>query len=119
MSAGLLSFTIEQGTTFIKDFYWSISSTPVNVTGYTARMMVRTTVPAVDPPLASWNTTNGRMTVGTTDGRFSIFLRDFDTAAISWTTGVYDIELVSPTTTPIVTRILKGTITVDPEVTRP
>lgn len=118
MSAGTYNFTIEQGTTFQQDFYWSIASTPVNVTGYAARMMVRPTVNAPDPPLASWNTTNGRMTIGTSDGRFTIFLKDTDTAAITWTTGVYDIELVSPATTPVVTRILKGTITVDPEVTR-
>lgn len=117
MSAGTYNFTIEQGTTFQQDFVWNIDNVAVDVTGYSARMMVRSSV-ASSTVLDSWNTDNGRMTIGTSDGRFSIFLPSTDCAAIEWTTGVYDIELVSPAATPIVTRILKGTITIDPEVTR-
>lgn len=56
------------------------------------------------------------MTVGSTDGKFSLTLSATDTSSISWTQGVYDIELQSPSG--VVSRLLKGTITIDQEVTR-
>lgn len=118
MSAGIYNFTIEQGTTFTQEFYWYENGSIKNITGYSARMMVRSSVNAPDPPLSSWTSAAGTMSVGSTDGKFSLTLTAANTAAITWTQGVYDIELVAPGATPVVSRLLKGTITIDPEVTR-
>jgi len=119
MAAGVHNFTIEQGTSVNKKIIWKDNSTPavpVDLTGYTARMMVRSTI--VDPTaLLTLTTENAGITVGTTNGTITLVMTATATAPLTWVTGVYDLELVS--TTGIVTRLLKGTITVDPEVTRP
>lgn len=118
MAAGKYDFTIEQGTTFTQDFVWkdSVTNTAINITGYTCRMQIRDTVTTITV-LMDLNTANNRLKVtnGAT-GTFTLALTDAETTALTWTKGVYDIELVSGGG--VVTRVLKGSITIDPEVTR-
>lgn len=116
MAAGLYDFTIEQGATFQIDLTWKDQSLdPVDITGYTARMQIRASV--TDPTvLLELTTEDGLIILGTTDGKITLFLDAVTTAAITWDRGVYDLELVSPTG--YVTRLLKGNITIDKEVTR-
>lgn len=118
MAAGKYDFTIEQGTTHVQDFIWqSDLGVPINITGYSVRMNVRDNVYAPDPPLFVADATNGRFVVSAGPlGRFTLALTATETAALNWKQGVYDIELVSPGGA--VTRVLKGTIVIDPEVTR-
>lgn len=116
MAAGTYNFTIEQGTSFTKDIVWKDSNgTPIDVTGYTARMQVRASVAAPEV-LLELTTEDDNIVMGTTDGKITLVLTDVETAALVWVSGVYDLEVES--TTGVVTRLLKGTITVDPEVTR-
>jgi hypothetical protein len=61
---------------------------PVDLTGCSAQMMVRDASGAL---LLDLSTANGRLVFG--DGRIVITLTAAETAAITWTKGVYDFEL--------------------------
>jgi hypothetical protein len=126
MAAGTFSFTIEKGTTFSLPITWystppdpiaepPVEGVPINLTGFTARMQVRATI---DSPtiLHSFTTENGGIVLGGAAGTVTLQASATITAGWSWTQGVYDLEIVSAGG--IVTRLLKGTITLDPEVTR-
>lgn len=116
MAAGLYSFTIEQGATFDRTFtYKNASDVLVNLTGYTARMQVRTTEES-SVIIFELTTENGGITLGGVAGTIRLFLTATATAALAAAAGlVYDLELVSGTT---VTRLLYGTVGIDREVTR-
>lgn len=88
---------------------------PTDITGYTARMMLRTSVSSV-ATLASYTSTGGELVLGTTNGKITLTLTAAVSAALSFDTAVYDLELVSAAG--IVTRVASGTITLSKEVTR-
>ena len=111
MTAARWPVTIEQGTTW--DPVLTLRDT--DLTGYTARMQIRATVDAADV-LLELSTANGKITIDGPAGQIKPLLTDIDTAAITWTSGFYDLELVSPSGH--VDRLVQGTVTVDPEVTR-
>lgn len=119
MAAKKYKFFVEQGSTFRKTFVWKTKNqagtfVPVNLTGWQARMQVRTSVTASSTIL---NLTNGSgITLGGAAGSIEIHLTATQTAALVAGTFVYDLELVSPTGE--VDRKLKGAFVVDPEVTR-
>ena len=124
MAAGEYNFTVEQGTTMDIPITWRDgSNNPVNLTGYTARMQARETL-AASTTLFEWTTENSRIELGGATGVITIKATAVETAGFSWPIpagqtnpqGVYDLELISGTG--VVTRLLKGTITIDREVTR-
>lgn len=116
MPAAQYSFTIEQGTTTVRPLVWKSSDgTPVDLSGYTARMQVRRSVSAADVLLEA-STSNDRIQLDPLAGRVTLVLQADVTAAINWTRGRYDIELVSPDGD--VTRLVQGEITVSKEITR-
>lgn len=111
-----VNLIINQGATFRYKFVWKDAKKRlIDVTGFTARMHIR---PAVDSVtvLVTLNTEVSGITLGGTAGTVSLYLSDEDTAAFTWTSGVYDLELVSPLGE--VFRLVGGTVTVSPEVTR-
>jgi hypothetical protein len=112
-----LKLTIYQGATFRKEITWKAGdpALPVDLTDCTARMQVRQKVDSTDVLLAL-TTENSRITLGGTAGTIVLEVDATDTAAITWRTGVYDLEVEF--TTGDVRRLLTGTVTVDPEVTR-
>lgn len=57
------------------------------------------------------------LVLGGAAGTIDLTLSDETTAALTFTTGFYDMEL-EHLTSGEVTRLLKGMVTVDPEVTR-
>lgn len=117
MAAGTLDLAIEQGTTFSQQLIWKDgASALINLTGYTARMQVRATIAAPDPPLVTLTTENGGIALGGAAGTITLTISATATAGYSWVAGVYDLELISASA--VVTRLVKGSITVDPEVTR-
>lgn len=61
-------------------------------------------------------TGNGRIQLGS-NGVMTLIMSEADTAALPTVNQVYDLELIKPDNTVI--RLLKGTVTIDPEVTRP
>lgn len=112
-----LKFTIYQGATFRKRLTWKTGplSSPVDLTGCTARMQVRSSVdsPIVLLPLT---TENGGIALGGTAGTIDLYVSDAGTTAITWSGGVWDLEIVYPGGD--VTRLAQGSISVSPEVTR-
>ena len=115
MSAGVYNFSIEQGTTFrrvltLRDGNGDL----INLTNYTARMQIRQEVESTQP-LLTLTTSNGRITLGGVNGTVTWFISDADTAAFS-SDGVYDLEIISGNGE--VTRVLKGKVRLDQEVTR-
>lgn len=125
MTAGRYDMEVDQGTTFRKTITWKdSSSTPVNLTGYTARMQVRASFTS-SGTVASLTTSNGGITLGGAAGTVALYISATDTAAFSTASpsqfadafvGVYDLELVSASGD--VTRLLHGDFIVNPEVTR-
>lgn len=89
--------------------------TPVDLTGCTARMQIRTEVesPTV---LIELGTANGRIALGGATGTAALMVDAATTAAFTWGAGVWDLEITHPGGD--VTRMAQGTASVSPEVTR-
>lgn len=115
---GKINLTIYQGATFRNLSTWKAGDptpTPVDLTGCTARMQIRQTV-AASTAYATLTTENGGIILGDDAGTVEIYISDEDTAAYSWTTGFYDLEIEFPSGE--VRRLIEGKVTVKPEVTR-
>lgn len=117
MAAFKVPLKIDQGATFRKSVTWKAGTpaAPVDLTGCTARMHVRSEVksPTV---LLDLTTANGGVTLGGAAGTVDLYLTDDQTTAITWTSGVYDLEVEFANGD--VRRLLYGSVTVSPEVTR-
>jgi hypothetical protein len=88
---------------------------PVNLTGYTARMQIRATLDAT-VVIVSLTTENGGITLGGTAGTLALLLTAVATAAFTFSTAVYDLEIISAGG--VVTRLLSGNVVLSKEVTR-
>lgn len=88
-------------------------NSPVDLTGYTARMKIKDKVGGT--VLDTLDTTNGKIVVDPAGKTITLKLDAATTAAYAWTRGVYELEMVSATGE--VTTLLRGTITVTKEVT--
>lgn len=116
-----VKLAIYQGATFTHTQTWKTApdedsaKTPVDLTGCTARMQVRAKIGA-STPLLTLTTENGGISLGGTAGTINLLIDAEDTAALSWTSGVYDLEIVHPGGQ--VRRLMYGAVTVSPEVTR-
>jgi hypothetical protein len=107
---------IKQGATLSLTATWRDSTgTVINLTGYTARMQVRSAYDATGTILSL--TSSSGITLGGSAGTIAITASATVTAALTapWS-GVWDLELVSGGG--VVTRLLEGAATVSPEVTR-
>lgn len=106
-----------QGATFRRIFTYKINDTAVNLTGWTARMQVRTKVSATAVTLD----VTPFITLGGSAGTVDVHIPAGTLSAIAARAGdrhyVYDLELVSPNASQIVS-FLAGRFTVEPEVTR-
>ena len=112
-----LNLKIYQGATFRNVTTWQTGkpAAPVNLTGCTARMQVRAKI-TDSATLLNLTTENGGIELGGTAGTVTINISATDTAAIAWKGGVYDLEIVFSDGT--VRRLLAGSVSVSPEVTR-
>lgn len=104
---------IDQGATFRRALRWLRQDAPVNLTGYTARMEIRDKVGGT--VLHRLDTANGGITLGGADGTIMLHIAADVSAAWSWRTGAYDLELVEPTGDVI--RLVQGGVQISPEVT--
>ena len=104
-------------TTFTSGGYIQ-AYTPKSLASYTARMMIRPTVADTDTPLVSLTAPSGGIVVDDTAKTITVTIAATATAAYTFTTGVWDIEMVSGDATPVVTKLLSGNVTVIGEVTR-
>jgi hypothetical protein len=112
MAAGKYDFVIEQGATFSRAI--DVSDVITSLVGFTARMQVRPSVTSSTTYLSLTDTSG--LLIDTSLSTITISLSAATTLAQTWTTGVYDLELVSSSSD--VTRLLEGTVTISPEVTR-
>ena len=114
--AAVHNITIEQGATYRLSAVWKdAGGTPINLTGYTARMMVRRKYS--DPaPLLTFTTENGAIVLGGALGTVEVTGLATLTDDLPVKPCVWDIELISPTG--FVKRLLEGSATVTPEVTK-
>ena len=120
MAAGIYNFTIEQGATFIRTFkYKDSNGDAISLSSYDIRMQLRTSIGNNSTIISLTETAgpNGSiLTVGgTNNNEILITISATDTAAMSFDTAVYDLEIESLN---VVTRLLQGKIKLSKEVTR-
>lgn len=118
MAAFKVPLKIYQGETLRKLRTWKSGTpaVPVDLTGCTARMQIRTSVKAATT-LASLTTENGGLILGDDAGTITIYMSATATAALTgWTSAVYDLEIVFGGGD--VRRLMEGSVTLLPEVTR-
>lgn len=116
MIPGSYDFLMRQGSTWIQSIVWKDSNgTPVDLTGYVARMQIRQQVNS-ETIIVSLTTENNRIELDATNGKLTLLLDATTTAAINQFSGVYDLELESSDGT--VTAILAGRVKIAREVTR-
>ena len=113
---------IEQGATFKMSFTWNQAATydptqpgdPIDLTGYTARMQIRKNQQS--PTQVDATDANGKIALGGTTGRITVTLSASDTDGLNTRAALYDLEVQD--STGVVTRLLQGTVTVDPNITQ-
>jgi hypothetical protein len=110
------TMNIDAGATYALTVTWTDSNdTPINLTGYTARMKLKSDFGGT--ALVSLTETDG-LTLGGASGTIAISISPTLTGALCDTEpkkGVYDLELVS--SGGVVTRLLEGRWIATPEVT--
>ncbi|HAM24485.1 MAG TPA: hypothetical protein DCM51_02850 [Actinobacteria bacterium] len=110
---GRLDLICYQGADFDFQITWTVSGSPVNLTGWTGRMQVRK-IPGA--PSATLSLTSGSgITLGGAAGTVLVAATATQTAAIIPGTYKYDLELVNGSH---VTRLVQGDFTVIAEVTK-
>lgn len=105
---------VYEGATFNLTPRWKIDGSYVNVTGYSATLTVRNS-PSSSTSIIVLSSANGRITVGGTNGQFTLALTAAETGALTPGNYVYDLEVTAPNGT--VTRLLEGGFTVYEGVT--
>lgn len=117
MVSGKYSMKCEQGATLFLDFQWTEDdgTTPIDLTGYSVRMMVREefsdTTPTLDVGGGGWITINDAA-----NGRIRLSVPDSETANLTAGNYKYDIEVED--SGGFVTRLLEGPFIVYAEVTK-
>lgn len=113
--------SIEQGATYRRTFVYTSTPapniTPVDLTGYTARMQFRSNAAAVTPllSLTDVGSADGQIIIGGQAGTVQVYITDAATDRLSGS-GVYDLELISPIGDVI--RFIKGAYSVSPNITK-
>ena len=134
MAAGRYSFVIEQGaTTDFEVIYNNNTGTPVDLTGFTARMSIRqsqistsqlyiTLSSSLGPCGTGLNLSGSQTSAGyphpLSSGSVGIYISAASSSVLSFNEGYYDLELMSGSgdcTT--VTRLLMGAVRLSNEVT--
>lgn len=121
VTPGVKPLVIYQGATFRASYTWTTGpdetdQTLVDLTGATARAMIRASYDAA-LPLISLTTENGGITLGGAAATIALYISDEDTAALPALDkpGRWDLEIVWPDGD--VTRLLMGSVSIIPEVT--
>lgn len=118
MQPAHIDLDVYKGSTFVKIIQWKtgIPQTAVNLTGCTARMQIRKAVNDTTV-LDTLTTENGKIVIHEpSNGKFKIVIPAAVSTAYTFTSSVYDLEIVFSDGT--VTRVIEGCLTAAPEVTR-
>jgi hypothetical protein len=105
---------LPQGATWDLQMIWAADGVPVDLTSYTARMMLRV-APEDASPTVALSTTNGTMSV-MSNGTIALNYSAASSSAVTAATYVYDMELV--TAGGNVRRLIEGRAVVSREITR-
>lgn len=113
-----IDIEIYQGGTYDVTRTWKAGTpaVPVDLTGCTARMQIRSRMNS-PVPLLNLTTENGGLVLGGAAGTIQTIITEAQTAALPAKSAVYDVEIVF--TGGVVRPLYGGTGTVHPEVTRP
>jgi hypothetical protein len=115
MSAGTYNFSIEQGATLTINLLWEDEGeTPIDITGFTAKMQVRKRA-CDDSVVLEYSTANGKIALGGSAGTITITDTAANTKDYPIGMFVYDLEM---TDGPTITRLIQGKVSISPEVTR-
>lgn len=90
-------------------------NSPIDLSGYTARMQIRSTLSS-DTVLSELTTANNKIVLDNTAKTITLTLSATETAAFSFNTAVYSLEMVSSGGQ--VTQLVNGNLTLVKEVTR-
>jgi hypothetical protein len=113
--AGDYNIIADQGATFSRNLHWfDPDGTPKDITDYTARMQVRQRFVSTSTILSLVSPTN--ITLG--GGAGTIVVTASATAMTTIVPGEYRYDLEMVASNGVVTRLVQGTFTVRPEVTR-
>jgi len=126
MPAGKYSFVIEQGaTTTFEVQYKDSTNTPVDLSGYGARLQIRpsaesnTILLSLSSSLQSdgtgLNMSGSNGTTPPTSGSIGVYISAHSSSLLSFGEAAYDLEIHSGAT---VSRILQGCVKLSKEVTR-
>lgn len=108
--------SIDQGTdTQVSVFIKDSTGTAIDLTGASARMQLRTQINAPEV-VDELTTANSRIVISDQPGTLSLIFPNGVTTDTPAGTYVYDLEMVD--SDGLVSRVMEGTITIRPEVTR-
>lgn len=111
-----VDLTLAKGTDFSHVFNFTTGGQPSDLTGYDARMQLRGSASDVAASV-ELTRANGRLLLDEENGEVTLALSASETGAITLTgAALYDLELISPTG--VVTRPVKGAVTLEEEITR-
>ena len=118
MQPAHIDLEVFKGSTFVKIIQWK-TGTPavaVNLTGCTARMQIRKAVNDT-VVLDTLTTENAKIIIHEAlNGKFKIVIPAATSTAYTFTSAVYDLEIIFTDGTVI--RVIEGCLTAAPEVTR-
>ena len=117
MPAAKLDLSIEQGADWRQHLTWKdADGQVVDLTHFHAHMQARSLLETSDTLLDLSDDENGGITLGGALGTIDIAVDAATSSAWQWRKAVYDLELTDGSG--MVTRLIRGAILVDPEVTR-
>jgi len=124
MASGKYSFVIEQGaTTDFEIQYKDSAGTPVNLSGYHARMQIRSDYggtlianlsSSLDSDGTGLNLSGSDGTTPLSSGSIGLFISAASSSQFTFSEAKYDLELVTGTT---VTRLLEGKVKLSRNIT--
>jgi hypothetical protein len=132
MAAGKYSFVIEQGATVNFEIQYKDSSgKPVNLTGYSGKMMIRsnyadtnpttyiTLSSSLNPDGTGLNFSGSNSVTPPASGSIGIYIAACTSSTFTFATARYDLEIYSGSgACPLTVRLLEGQVSLSPEVTR-
>lgn len=121
MAGTRYDFTLKQGSDvdFVIQVYADKArTTPMNLTGWDARMMIRSMRDAVNPPLVSLTSNPAAgLTVNGPAGQVTVHIAGSASSAFTWLNGQYDLEVYNSSTQAIM-EAAYGNVSIRTEVTR-
>lgn len=117
MTAGVIDILIDQGSVWnYQVTYQDPSGNPINLTGYSAKMQLRS-LPSDPHAALTLSSQNGDIVITGALGQINITASSTATGAVDEGTYYYDLE-VTDTVSNQVTRIIQGQAVVSAEVTQ-